>query len=90
MNGPVIFISKVTKLQPRLRCNNLVTRYVFPEGYCVIPNKSAYMDNNTWAKVVKLLSPDIRKIKGSNVACVIPILLYIYLTLHLCTSKFSS
>ena len=49
-------------MHPRLRDNTFVTRYGFLEGSCVIPNKAAYMDDNNWEKVVKLISPSIRKI----------------------------
>ena len=90
MNGPVIFLAKGTKVQPRLRGTNLVTRYGFPEGSCVIPNKAAYMDDETWVKVVKVVDPGIRKMKVSNVAFVFPILFSIYLTFHICPSKLSS
>ena len=61
MNGPVIFLAKGTKVHPRLRGNNLVTKYGFPEGSCVITNKAAYMDDKTWAKVVKLVAPVLEK-----------------------------
>ena len=44
VNGPVIFMEKGTKVHPRLRGNNLVTKYGLSEGYSVIPNKAAYMD----------------------------------------------
>ena len=64
-----------------------MTGYVLTEGYCVIPKKSAYMDYETWEKVVKVLARGIRKIKVSNVACVFPILLSINLTIHVCTYK---
>ena len=40
MNGPVIFLAKGTKVHPRPRVNILVTRYGFPEGSFVIPNKA--------------------------------------------------
>ena len=30
VNGPVIFLENGTHLHPRIICNNLVTRYVFP------------------------------------------------------------
>ena len=56
-------------MHPRLIGNNFVTRYGFPELSCVIPKKSAYMDDETWAKVVKVVDPGIRKMKVSNVAC---------------------
>ena len=67
VNGPVIFLAKGTKVHPRLRGNNLVTKYGLPEGSCVIPNKAAYMDDETWAKVVKVVAPGIRKMAVSNV-----------------------
>ena len=53
MNGPVTFLAKGTKVQNSLRGNNVATKYGFSEGSCVIPNKSEYMDDDTWAKVVK-------------------------------------
>ena len=65
-----------------------MTRYRFTEGYCVITKKVAYMDDETWAEVVKVVAPGIRKMKVSNVACVLPVLFSIYITLCLCTSKF--
>ena len=68
VNGLVVFLEKGTKVRPRLRGNNLVTKYGFPEGSCVFPNKAAYMDDETWEKVVKLVSPCIRKTKVRNVA----------------------
>ena len=78
MNGPVIFLAKGKKVHPRLRGNNLVTRYGLPKGSCVIPNKSAYMDDKTWAKVVKVVAPGIRKMVVSNVAFFIYFILYLY------------
>ena len=86
----MLFVAKGKKVHPRIRGTNLVTRYGLPEGSCVIPKKSAYMDDETWEKVVKVVATDIRKMKVSNVSCVFPILFSIYLTLHLCPSKFSS
>ena len=68
MNVPVIFLAKVKKVHPRLRGNNLATKYLFPEGYCVIPNKAAYMDDKTWVKVVKVVAPGIRRMAVSNIA----------------------
>ena len=67
MNGPVIFMAKGTKVHPMLRGNNLVTKYGLPEESCVIPNKAAYLDDETWEKVVKLVAPIIRKMAVSNV-----------------------
>ena len=48
------------------------------------------MDDDTWEKVVKVVAPGIIKMKVSNVACVFPILLSIYITIHIYPSKFSS
>ena len=90
VNGPVIFLEKGTKVHPRLRGKNLVTKYGLPEGSCVIPNKAAYMDDETWAKAVKVVAPVIRKMVVSNVDFVCSILFYTYLTLHLCSSKSSA
>ena len=61
VNGPGIFLAKGTKLHQRLRGNNFVTKYGFPEGYGLIPNKSSYIGDETWAKVVKVVAPGIRK-----------------------------
>ena len=89
MNGPLLFLEKRTKVHPRLRGNNLVTKYGFPEGSFVIPNKAEYMDDKTWDKVVKVVAPGIRKMEVRNVAF-LSILFSTYLTLHLCSSKFSA
>ena len=62
----------------------------FPEGSCVITNKAEYMDDENWAKVTKLVAPGIRKMTVSNLALFCYILLYTYLTLHLCPSKLSA
>ena len=62
MNVLVIFLARGTKVHPRLGGNNLVTLYVLAEGYCVIPNKLEYMDDENWMKVVKVISPGIIKI----------------------------
>ena len=48
------------------------------------------MDDETWAKAMKVVSPGIRKMVVSNVAFVWSILFYTYLTLHLCSSKLSA
>ena len=58
-------------------------KYVFPEGSCVITNKAAYMDDETWVKVVKVVAPGIRKMAVRNVAFVFSILFSTYLNLHL-------
>ena len=48
------------------------------------------MDDETWAKVKKVVDYGIRKTKVSNVVYVLTILFSIYLTIHTCPSKFSS
>ena len=48
------------------------------------------MDDETWERVVKVVAPGIIKMKVGNVSCFLPILFYIYITLHLCPSKLSS
>ena len=48
----------------------------------MIPNKASYVDDDTWAKVVKVVSPGIIIIKVINVACVFTILFSLYLTIH--------
>ena len=90
VNGLLIFLAKGIKVHPRLRGNNLVTKYGLPEGSCVIPKKAAYMDDETWARVVKVVAPGIRKMAVRNVAFVCSNLFYSYLTLHLCSSKLSA
>ena len=70
MNGPLIYLVKGTMVRPSLRGNNLLTKYGLSEGSCVIPNKAAYMDDETWAKVVKVVAPGIRKMAVRNVAFV--------------------
>ena len=77
-------------MHPRLRYNYFVTKYVLPEGSFVIPNKSAYMDDETWAKVVKVVAPVIRKVAVINVAFVCSVLFSTYINLHLCSSKLST
>ena len=77
MNGTVIFLTKGEKVHPRLRGKNLVTKYRFPEGSCVIPNKAAYMDDKTWVKVVKVVAPGIRKMAVINGAFFVYLILYL-------------
>ena len=90
MNGPVILMEKGTKVHPRLRGKKLVTKYGLIERSCAIPNKAAYMDDKTLEKVVKVLAPGIREVAVRNFAFVCSILFYTYLTIHLCSSKFSA
>ena len=56
----------------------------------MITNKEANIIDETWVKVVKVVSPGIRKMAVRNVAFVCSILFSTYLTLHLCSSKFSA
>ena len=49
-----------------MRGKNLVTKYGFPEVSCVITNKAAYMDDETWAKLVKVVAPGIIKNGGEQ------------------------
>ena len=88
MNDPVIFLAKETIAHQRMRGNNSVTKYGFPEGPCVIPNKASYMDDDNWAKVVKVVAPGIRKMAVKNVAFVCSILFSTYIIIDLCYSKF--
>ena len=39
VNGPVISMEKGTSVHPRIRGNNLVTIYVFPEGFLKFQTK---------------------------------------------------
>ena len=68
VNGLVIFLVKGKKVHQRLRGDNLVTKYVSSEVFCVVPKKSAYMDDKNWATVLKVVAPGIRKIAVGNVA----------------------
>ena len=43
------------------------------------------MDDEIWAKVVKVVAPGIRKMAVINVAVFCSILLSIYLTIHICS-----
>ena len=64
MNGPVTFLEKGTKVHHSIKGTNLMTRYGLPEVSCMITNKASYMDDETWAKVVKVVAPGIRKNEG--------------------------
>ena len=70
MNGSVIFMAKGTKLHHRIKGTNLVIIYVSPEVSCVIPNKASYMNDETWSKSEKVVTPGVIKMEVSNVACV--------------------
>ena len=64
VNGPVVFVPKGREVPRRFRGDRLHSVYGLPEGSCVIPNKNGYMDDDTWLKVVEILAPAIRKMKG--------------------------
>ena len=83
-------MEKGTEVHKSLRGKNLGTKYGLPEGYFVLQRKEAYMDDNTWEKVVKVVAPGIRKMAVSNVDFVCSNLLYTYLNLNLCSSKLSA
>ena len=56
----------------------------------MVPNKAAYMDDETWVKVVKVVASGIRKMAVINVTFVCSILFSTYLNLQLCSSKLSA
>ena len=56
----------------------------------MIPKKASYVDDENWAKVVKVVAPGIRKMAVTNAAFVCSVLFSTYITLHLCYSKFSA
>ena len=59
VNGTVVFLTKETLVHPGLRGAKLVTEYGLSEGPFVTPNKSVFMDNETWSKAVKVVAPGI-------------------------------
>lgn len=60
--GPVIFLAAGQKEPPRTFAGTkYVDKYGLPEGSCVLMNETAYMDYETWLKVVKRLAPAIWK-----------------------------
>ena len=67
-----------------------MTKYGFLERSCVITNKAEYIDDKTCTNVAKVVSTSIRKMAVGNVDFVCFILFSTYLTLHLCTYKFSA
>ena len=89
MNGPVILMEMGNFVHPRFMGSMLVTWCGFPEESFVIANKATYTDDKTWEKLVKVVSPGIRKFYLKSAVCVLPILFYIYLNPHLRPSNFS-
>ena len=79
VNGPVISLTKGASVHPSLIGNDLVTRYGFPEGSCVITKKGVYADDETWAKVVKVVAPGIRKFKARDFT----FLFFLFYSLHI-------
>ena len=77
-------------MHPKFRGANSLIWYGLIEGSCVIPNKAVYMDDDIWSKLVKMLAPAIRKMTVSSFSCMCPILLNIYLNIHLCSTKLST
>ena len=41
VNGLVVITENQTRVHTWIRGNNMVTKYVFPEGHYVIPNKAS-------------------------------------------------
>ena len=65
VNGPVIFIAKGTSVHPWFSGDSLEKKYGLSVGSCVIPNKTAYMDDETWMKCVEVLAPAIHQMEVS-------------------------
>ena len=74
---------------PKIRGPNLVTKYVFLGVYCVITNQELYMDDEIFMRLVKVVSPSIRKMKLGDVSFVCLILFSLFITPHICSSKLS-
>ena len=87
VSGPVLFLEKGTKVQPKIRGNNLVTKYGLLERSGVITSKAAYMDDDNWAQVVKVVARGIRKMSLINIYLFCSVLFSTYTTLHICPSK---
>ena len=62
-NFSLRFLETGTNVHPRLRGNKLVTRYGLLEVSCVIPKKAAYMYDDTWEKVLKVVASGIKKLR---------------------------
>ena len=62
-NGPVIFIGsdQMDKFNRIFSFKRMTKYYVLPPGSCVLLNKNAYMDNDTWVEVVRRMAPGIRQ-----------------------------
>ena len=80
MNFTVMFLARGNLVNPKLRGTNLLTKYGFLEGSCVITNKAACMDDEAWEKLVKMRDTDIRKMNVRNVdLCFVSFIIYIYI-----------
>ena len=62
-HGPVIFLLKGTEVNQLFTKKKLQENYGLPEGSCVLMNENAYMDDETWERVVDILAPALRKLK---------------------------
>ena len=56
-----MFLARGNLVHPKLRGTNLVNKYGFLEGFCVILTKPACKKDDTWEKLVILTDTDIRK-----------------------------
>ena len=59
MSGPVILPGKGTLVYPDIGGSNVVSWYKSPEVSCVILEIISYMDDETWAKLAKVVAPGI-------------------------------
>ena len=84
----IITLDLHTKRLSKYRSISLVTKYGFSEFAYVIPNKAAYMDDETWSKVVKVVAPGIQKWRREmllfNLFYFLLIKLYIYVPKIIC------
>ena len=65
--GPIIYLAKGATVNRRFMGRKLERLYGLPEGSCVLlMTKNAYMDDETWDKVVEILAPGIRKMEVSS------------------------
>ena len=73
-----VFFEKGNLVHPKLRGINLVSKYGVTERSCLIPQKYSCVDDETWAKVMKVTDNDIRKMKVRDVdLCFANFIIYI-------------
>ena len=58
-NGPVVFIANGKNVNRNFIKKRLIDHYKMPAVSCVVTNDYAYMDDDTWGKVVKVIAPGI-------------------------------